>query len=545
MAVTAPLMIAHLFSYQSRSITGAAVILGLASLLSRLIGMLRDRLFAHSFGAGEILDAYHAAFRIPDTLYTLIIVGAISAGFIPVLTELLEKDKIEAKQVTRTLLTLASLLLLLTCGVFFLLAPWLVRLLTPGFDEQTLHLTILLTRVMLVSPAVLGVSAIVSGVLQTYKAFFVFALTPIMYNIGIMIGNVFLTPYFGPIGLAYGVVLGTLFHLGIQLPSFYQYGFSLEPLLEWKHAAIKKIGKLMVPRTLSLSASQLNFIVITVFSSTLGSGSLAVFHFANNLQSLPVVMIGISFALAAFPLLSACVVKNERDQMISYLSASIRQILFFIIPLTIIFLLLRAQIVRVVLGTGAFNWDATIQTADALAYFAISLFAQSLVPLLARAFFALQDSWTPFLTTLVGTLATMLFAYGYVKSMGIAGIVLAFSIGMIVQCVLLWLGLRQKLGTLYEGKIIRFLGKISIGALLMSFVVQTLKTPLAAVVDMERFWGIFTQGLGAGLGGLLVFWIVCYVLGLEEMREFQATIKKRLFKQKTIAQDIPQEEITS
>ena len=538
-------MIKRLLSYQSRSITGAAVILGLASLFSRLIGILRDRLFAHSFGAGEILDAYHAAFRIPDTLYTLIIVGAISAGFIPVLTELLQKDKKEAKRVTRSLATLSSLVLFLGCGALFFLSPWLVQIMTPGFDKQTLELTIVLTRVMLASPVILGLSAIVSGILQTYRAFFVFALTPIMYNLGIILGNLVLVPRIGPVGLAYGVVLGALLHLCIQIPSFYHYGFSLRLSLEIWQTAIKKIVKLMIPRTLGLAAAQLNFVAITVFSSTLNTGSLAIFHFANNLQSLPVGMIGVSFALATFPALSTCIVKNDKEQFITSLAISIRQILFFIIPLTVLFILLRAQIVRVVLGSGAFDWNDTIQTADTLRLFALSLFAQSLIPILARAFFALEDTWTPFLTTVIGTLVTVLLAHWYVSHFGILGIALAFSIGMVVQCILLWFSLRHKLGTLHEHSLIIFLTKVSIAALPMALVTQKLKEPLAAIVDMQRFWGIFTQGLVAGLSGIFVFLVVCQCLRLEELQEFHGALKKRWFRQKPLPFDIPQEDITS
>jgi putative peptidoglycan lipid II flippase len=438
-------MIRRLVNSTTKSITGAAIILGAASFLSRLIGVVRDRIFAHYFGAGDILDAYYAAFRIPDLVYNLLIVGALSAGFIPVFMELVAKDKKHAWRVTNSIINILGIILLFVTAALLLFTPQLTVWIAPGFEGEKLNTTILLTRIMFLSPILLGISAVVSGVLQSFKSFFIYSLTPIMYNLGIILGVfLFFTP-FGVRGLAFGVILGAALHLLIQLPAFFRHGFRYRPILLLKDSSVRTIGRLMIPRTLGLATTQLSLVAITAIASTLEVGSITIFNFANNLQYFPIGIIGISFAVAAFPTLSGFIAENRKNEMIDHLARTARQIIFFIIPLTILFLLLRAQIVRVVLGTGMFDWDATITTADALAFFSLSLFAQCLIPLLARGFYAIQDTWTPFLTSLAALLITVAAALYYKDIYGIVGIALAFSLAMIVQLAILWIVLRQKL----------------------------------------------------------------------------------------------------
>jgi len=362
-------MIKRLFSNTESSITGAAIILGSASFLSRIIGIVRDRIFAHQFGAGDVLDTYYAAFRTPDLVYNLLIVGALSAGFIPIFLELKEKNKKEAWLVTNSVLNILAIGSLVVCAILFIFTPFITQHIVPGFDESKQTMTILLSRIMLVSPIILGISSLVSGVLQSFKSFFIYSLTPIMYNLGIIIGAIFFVPRFGVEGLAYGVILGAVLHLMIQLPTLFKLGFRYTPVMDISNMFVKKIWKMMIPRTLGLATFQINLIIITIFASTLGGGSIAIFNFANNLQYFPVGIIGISFAIAAFPALSELAAKQKKDTMVNELIRTARQILFFILPMSILFLVLRAQIVRTVFGSGAFDWNDTIMTADTLAFF--------------------------------------------------------------------------------------------------------------------------------------------------------------------------------
>lgn len=531
-------MIQRILSRQSHTITGAAIIIGAASFVSRIIGMLRDRMLAHHFGAGDIMDAYYAAFKIPDLVYNLLIVGALSAGFIPIFVELLTKDKKEAWRVTNAVINLLGILLVIICGILIIFTPQFLHLLVPGFEDEKFDLTVRLTRIMFVSPVLLGISSVVSGVLQSFKAFLVYSLTPIMYNIGIILGITVFVPLFGTIGLAYGVILGALLHLLIQIPSFIHHGFRYEGLLLWKNKHVRKIGMLMIPRTLGMATRQINFLAITIIASTLASGSIAIFSFADNLQSVPSGIIGISFGIAIFPTLAKLAAKNNIKEIRNRISETTQQILFLIIPLTLIFLLLRAQIVRVVLGTGAFDWNATIMTANALAWFSISLFAQSLIPMLARSFYALQDTWTPFVIGLISAGLNIAGALYAAPIYGINGLVAAYSLSMIFQVALLWIFLHHRLGSLYEGKIIVTLLKISIAAFFMALMTQLLKYPLSAMVDMQTFWGVLIQGAVSGMIGLLVYGAICNELRLKEMKHFQESLKKRWLKLRHIQGEV-------
>lgn len=531
-------MMRRIVSSQSKTITGAAIIIGAMSLVSRLTGVLRDRLFAHYFGAGDILDAYYAAFRVPDFIYNLLIVGALSAGFIPVFMEAMKKDGARAGRMVDNIITILGISLAVMCVALFFLAPALTHAIVPGYTGQKLDLTVIMTRVMLLSPIILGISSVVSGVLQSFKNFLVYSLSPIAYNIGIITGALLLAPILGPVGLAWGVILGAILHLSIQLPTLRGHGFRYRPFIDLKDSSVRTIARLSGPRIVGLAAHQINFIVTTTLASTLAAGSVAVFNFANNLQYFAVGIIGYSFSIAAFPTLSELAARKDTRALAEHIGLSIRQILFLIIPSTVLFLLLRAQIVRVVLGTGAFNWDATILTANTLAFFTLSLFAQTLIPLIARSFYALQDTLTPFVIAIVSALVNIVASLYLKNSMGVAGLALAFSIAAILQLILLLVAIKKKVGAFEHIDMLRGIYKISAAALLMAATVQLLKTPLSRVVDMTAFLGIFTQGLVAGLAGLFVYGAVCFGLKLEAMEIFYFSLKKRWLRLRKIQGEI-------
>lgn len=520
-------MIKKIFLSQSKSITGAAVLLGVASFASRLVGVLRDRILAHHFGAGDVLDAYYAAFRIPDLMFNLLIAGAISAGFIPVFLEVWNKNKNEAWKLTSSVLNLICIIFVVVSVILYIFAPSIVEIMAPGFTGEKQALTISLTRIMLISPILLAVSSVISSVLNSLKHFVVFALSPILYNIGIIIGVVFFVPTWGPVGLAWGVALGSLLHVSIQLPALFQHGFSYSPIAEFKNKTVRKILLLTIPRTLGLGASQINLLIMTVIASTLTAGSVTVFNLANNLQYFPIGLIAHSFAIAAFPTLAELVAQDRIKDMISYLSLTIRQVLLFIVPATVGFLLLRAQIVRVVLGSGAFDWSDTILTADTLAFFVLSLFAQSIVLILARAYYALHDTWTPFWISVFGMMVNVGGALYFKDMYGIKGLALAFSLSMCIQLAALWLFLRKKVGTLNEAAMLTTLYKLSIAGLVMAVVVQYSKEPIAQIVNMTTFLGIFIQGIVCGVLGLFFYTLVCHFLKVEEYILLKNSLKRK------------------
>jgi len=527
-----------LFCRKINSITIAALLVGASSLVSRFLGIFRDRILAGEFGAGETLDIYYAAFRIPDLIFNLLVLGALSAGFVPIFTKLINKKENKIKGIilgkenddswilANVILNILALSLLVLSILGIVFAPWVIDLIVPGFSASQQAVSVNLTRIMFLSPFFLGISGIFGGILQSYKRFFVYSLSPILYNVGIIVGALYFVPIWGVYGLAWGVVVGAFFHMIVQLPVVFSLGFRYMPVIDLKNENVRRIGKLMIPRTLSLGVSQINLLIITIIASTLGAGSLTVFNFANNLQSFPVGIFGISFAVAAFPTLSASV--NKKNNFIKHFSSVFRQILFFIIPSTVLIFTLREQIIRVIFGTGAFDWQDTSATMNVLAFFSLSLFAQALLPLTVRMFYALEDSKTPFYVGFFSALINVFLSLYLSSSFGVTGLAFAFSISMIVNFLLLWIILRIRVGNLDEGRVLVSLIKIFVAAVMSGVVVQMVKYNVEPFVDMDKFWGVLTQGVLAGCLGIIVYLIFSAILASEEFFDFWCALKRRL-----------------
>ncbi len=499
------------------TIAGGAIIIALFTVVSKILGLLRNRLLASQFGAGDVLDTYFAAFKIPDLVFNILILGALSASFIPVFVSSWNKDKEETWRMTNSVLNILLLALILISLILFAFAPQLMNLIAPGFDATKQVATADLTRIMLLSVIFFTLSNVISGVLNSFRRFVSFSLAPVMYNIGIIFGIMVLVPKYGTAALAWGVVLGAFLHLLVQLPSVFKVGFRYRWILDFKHQAVKKIFKLMIPRALGLAVTQINQLVIVIIASTLAVGSVAVFNFANDLQSFPISIFGVSLAIAAFPVFSQAFSQNDNYKFVTHFSKTFRRIVFLIIPASLMILLLRAQIVRLVLGAGQFDWTDTILTARTLGYFAVSLFAQALIPLLARSFYAKQDTRTPVIISLISMTINIVLAYSLSRLMGIAGLGLAFSIASIVNMLLLVLVLRHKVGNLDDRKIIKSTIKIVVLAALMGGVIQWLKYIIAPLVDMQTFVGVFLQAAGAIIGGSLVYLLLSLFFKSEEI----------------------------
>jgi putative peptidoglycan lipid II flippase len=541
-------MIKRIFNSKINSITSAAIIVAAASLASRFLGIFRDRILASEFGAGNVLDMYYAAFRVPDLVFNLLVLGALSAGFIPIFTQLCQsrvsfhflcfgkkKCQDEAWYVANVVLNVLGVSLIVLSAIFVFFAPELMRLITPGFNGEKLATTVALTRIMFVAPFLLGLSSVIGGILQSFKRFFVYSLAPIMYNIGIIIGALYFVPLWGVYGLAYGVVLGALLHLIVQVPAAFSLGYRWQPVLTLKHPRVREIIRMMVPRTLSLAITQINLVVTTIIASTLAVGSLAVFNLANNLQSFPVGIFGISFAIAAFPTLAGYAA--SRELLIKNFSRVLRQIIFFILPATVLLLTLRAQIIRVILGAGAFGWEDTILTINTLTYFALSLFAQATLPLLVRMFYVQKNSKTPFVIGLIAAVVNIVLSWYFSRHFGVAGLALAFSIANIVNFALLWLMLKVDLGELDEWRILYATLKISFASIGAGLAVQVVKIAVEPYIDMTRFWGVFTQGFSAGVTGIIVFVLLAWLARSEELESFWRSIIAKTKREKIVTED--------
>ena len=538
-----------IFNRPINSITLAAVLVATSSLLSRVLGIIRDRILAGRFGASGTLDIYYSAFRIPDLIFNLLILGALSAGFIPIFTSLIRKsanedgsstkgeENNEAWELANNVLNVLLIILAFLSVLGIIFAPALMKLIAPGFSAEARDQAVQLTRIMFLSPIFLGVSSIFGGVLQSFKNFFIYSLSPILYNVGIILGVIFLYPLFGIKGLAMGVVLGTIMHMLVQLPSVRALGFRFKLFsFSLRDRNLLRIGRMMIPRTLSLAISQIDLVVTTIIASTLASGSLTVFNFANNLQSFPIGIFGVSFAVAAFPILSQFAFDNKK--LVESFSSTMRQILFFIIPSTVILITLRAQIVRVILGTGSFSWNDTVLTMQTLAFFSLSLFAQASIPLLTRVFYARHDSRTPFSVGMFTVLLNIFLSIYLSRKMGVAGLALAYSLSNILNFAFLWLALHSKIGDLDQLRILTSTIKFSLAGLACGFTIQAAKNiATLPFVDMDRFYGVFIQSLVSVSLGLGAYFFICWVLKSEELSDFWTALRRRLPRRKVKIDD--------
>lgn len=517
------------------SVSTAAFIIAVAGIGSRLFGFLRDRILAAQFGAGDTLDAYYAAFRIPDLLYSFLVLGALSAAFIPVFTEFYtQKKERQAWELASHVLHL----LVIGLGLMSLLAVvfmhGLMDILVPGFSPEKKDITEQFTRIMLLSPILLGISAVFGGVLVSLKRFLLYSIAPIFYNIGIIIGAVFLVKYTGPSGLAWGVVLGALLHVIIQYfdlrASGFQYTYSMKGM--WKNIAVRKVILLMIPRSLGMAINQISFLVVTIFASTLAPGSLAVFTLANNIQSVPLGLFGIAFSLAVFPSLSALAAKKQEGEFFHLFAKTFRRILFFTLPISVLIIVLRAQIVRVILGSGQFDWHDTIATFGVLGILSVSLFAQSLIPLLARAFFALQNTRTPLYIALVSEALHIALIFFFMHSYAINGLAIAFSIATIFNMFLLYIFLRRRFDSWRDADVFMPSMKIVFASVVTGIIAQLTKSAFGFNDnELDTFVAIFIQLLVTSTVGLSVFVVLSWWMKIEEFDHIKLFFIRRIFGQ--------------
>lgn len=511
----------------NNTVMGGAILITGFSFLSKIFALLRERLIAHNFGASEISDIYYAAFRLPDLIFNTLVLGALTSAFIPVFQKTWYKNKDQALILANSVLNFFLLLMAVLVAIAFVFAPQIMKILTPGFLPWQLTQVITLTQIMLIAVFFFVASNVLGGVLNSWKKFFSFSLAASFYNIGIIIGIVWFYPIFSLSGLAYGVLLGSFFHLLVQLPEAYKYGYHYQITLQFSKE-LKRILWLMLPRTFSLAVGQLNLIATTVIASTLSVGSIAIFNLANNLQSLPVSLFAVSLAIAVFPTFTQAIQEDNKQLFAKTFSQSFRRILFLLVPLSVFILILRAQFVRIVLGSGAFNWDNTYYTAQALGCFAISIFAQGLIPLLARSFYAFEDTKTPMFISLFSVLVNIGLSFYLAQDFGVLGLATAFSISSILNMILLYIFLHFRIPDLDDQIIFKSSLKITLNSLGAGALAYLSLQFIAPIVDMRSFWGIFTQGIVAGFVGLLSYLILGIVCKLEEVELFKKLFKKGL-----------------
>jgi len=505
--------------------------LAVASLVSRLFGLIRDRTLAAHFGAGDVLDAYFAAFKIPDLIFNLLILGALSSAFIPIFTEYIQKNRGDKKEAWGLVNSLVNFGVIILTGILLLaavFAPMLVHIIAPGFDADKQMMVINLMRVMLLAPMFFGFSNLAGGILNSFKNFLAYALAPIVYNVGIIIGVIYLVPLYGYIGLAYGVVLGAFMHMIIQLPGVFAFGYRYRLHINLKHPAIKRIAVLMLPRTLGIAVSQINIVINTILASTLAVGSVAVFNLADNLQSLPISMFGISFAVAVFPTLAEKYSLQKIDEFRDDFVQIFRQIIFLVIPTMVLYWLLRAQIVRLVLGAGAFSWEDTRFTVSVLAFFTFGMIAYALIPLLARSFYALQDTKTPLITGAIALVVNVSAALILIQYLNVVGLAAALSIAGLFNMTLLIIFLNKRLQGLPWKQISLMVAKVVISAVIMGGIGYIMLRVVNLVVTTHTFWGLLIQTFITAVVAIFAYLALTTIFKIPEVKVILKPMK--LFK---------------
>lgn len=515
------------------TIKSASWILIITLLTSNILGLLRDHYLTQKIPTST-LSAYYAAFRVPDLLFNVIILGAIASAFIPVFTKYIaDKKEKEAWQIANSIINIAIIFLLISAFILLIFMPQLVSVLVPGFDASKKDLTINLAQIMLLSPIFFGLSYIFGGILNSYKRFFVYSLAPLVYNLAIILATILFADQFGVYAVTFGVVAGAILHLLIQVPVAIKLGYRYQPILSFKHPAVKRIGKLMFPRAIGLGAMQIMLLVFTAFASQISKISVAIYNLADNIQTMPTVVFGISFAIAVFPSLSESAARSEDKRFTYIFTKTVRSILFMLVPITLGFILLRAQIVRLILGSGHFGWEQTLETADVLGYFALSLVFSGLIPLFARSFYALQNTKTPMIVTVISIFISIIFGLVFRESLGVVGLALAFSIGAFINAMFLYLLLRPKLKDFDEKSVFKFLLKIIIASVIMGIAIQITKYAIGQAYDLKQAWELLLQtGLAIGIGAS-VYLILTILFKCEEI----VFLKSLIFKRRALAND--------
>ena len=545
----------NFFRRETASLHAAALILGAAALFAKLLGLARDRLLAARFGAGETLDVYYAAFQIPDLVYTLLLAGAASAAVLPVFLEYDRRGPEAAGRFISNLLTVFALGGALIAAVAIAFAPRLIAMIAPGFGPDEAALAVRLTRIMLLNPILIGVAGILSSVLQARHRFFVFALPPVVYNLGIIAGILAAVPLLGPLGLAYGVVAGGALQIMVQLPAVGALGLNLRPRLRFAEPGFVRVLSTALPRVAAIGMSQITLAALTAIASYFAAGSISVFKFSSNLLYVPVGLFGVSWALALFPKLSDASLAREGGVFRDQVAIGIRSILFWVLPAAALAVVLRAHVVRVVLGSGVFDWEDTRLVAATLAVLAIAIIAESLLPLLLRAFYALGRTAEPLLWDIAASLVTVAVAIGLsaffaaepsalhaaarVLRIGdlpaprILGVAMAFAAGSVLNVVFLSSALarqtRVRLGVRlsFEGGAIASMAGASVLAGLAAYAMLI---PFPALVATNTLPGIFLQGIVAGVAGLLVYGAALAGQGNEEITGLIQSFRQHLLR---------------
>ena len=502
--------------------------IGLA--LSSLTGLVSQILISRAFGTSAAIDAFYAANRIPEILFNLMAGGALASAFVPTFTSFLTRnDRDGAWHLASSITWLVVLVLGAVSLLAWLLGPWLVTsILAPGFEDAAqIQLTVRLLRIMLLSPLIFGISGLLMGALNAHQRFAAPALAPAAYRFGMILSLIVLVPRFGVFGLAWGSVAGSLLHFLVQIPSLRAIKPQFFPELGLHNPAVREVGRLMAPRLIGVAVVQLNFLINTIIASGLPEGSLSSITYAFQIMLMPEVVIAQAIAIAALPTFSAQVARGELDNLRGSLMITLRGLVYLALPASLGLILLREPIVSLIYQGGEFSIDSTAMVSWALLWYAAGLLGHSILEIITRAFYAMNDTKIP---VLVGVAAmtlnaalSILFAILFARWgwMPHGGLPLANSLATALECGALMIIMRRRLHGLAARAVRQGLIATAVSTLMMSLAV----TGWLQIMSGRAAWLLAGGGIGIGI---IVFWGSSLIFKAPEARELPQMLLRRL-----------------
>lgn len=463
-----------ILSSQQNTVLSAATLIMIMIIASRVLGLIRQRILANYFSPND-LSLFFAAFRLPDTIFEVLVFGTFSSAFIPVFTRALKEGEKKAWNIAGRVVTIGLVIFAFAAAALAIFAPQIYSLIAPGYSDLQTRQIANLARILFAAQGFFVISYVLTGVLESLRRFLVPALAPIFYNIGIILGTIFLTPYLGLWAPAIGVVIGALGHFLVQYPLSRKLGFrfvwDLRP-----DDGVRKVGQLAFPRVIDLAFDQIGKTTELFLSSIISQAAYTYYIFANTLQLLPVTLVGTSLAKAVLPMLSRADGNLKEFRRILHLA--VFQAIFLTLPLAVTLIVLRIPIVRLVYGTKIFDWDATVQTGVVLSVYAVAIVTQTLMSILSRAFFALHDTKTPVTISFIGLGLLVIGDFLLVRGFGLPVWALAASFGFstLVEAIILVVLIHKRIGNIVNKSffihLIKIAGAVATSGFVMFFLIK-------------------------------------------------------------------------
>ncbi|HOC07622.1 MAG TPA: murein biosynthesis integral membrane protein MurJ [Candidatus Woesebacteria bacterium] len=519
---------------KQNSILSAAFIITVANISSSLLGLLRERvlikLFFNNIEGQQAYEAFQVAFQIPDLLFQLIVLGALSAAFIPLFTELKRKDKKKAFTFTSTVMNLVLLIFAFFSIVAFIFArPITLARTGAEFTPEQVEIAVNLTRVMLFAQFFFAISNFLTGILQAYQRFIIPAIAPLVYNLGIIITSIFLAQYLGIYAAGLGVVIGAALHMLIQLPLILKTGYRWQASFDWRFSEVKKLFKMMPPRLMTVGVGELQNLAMGFFATSIGNLSFVIINLARRLMTLPIRFFGVPISQASFPFLSEESADANRKKFNQLLLQSLNQISFLAMPASVLLLILRVPAVRLVFGTANFPWQTTIATGKVVALIAISITAQAMVQLLIRGFYALKDTRTPFMVTTISVLVYLMTnVVGiYVFNLGVFSLGISITVAAFVELLLMLILLQKKIQCFTFADFFLPQLKILLASFFMAvFLYLPFKILDEVVFDTTRTVDLIALTVSTSTIALLVYLYFSILFDVKELSYFNSLIAK-------------------